>query len=67
MDKRPPGPTPPRRPKWVTVLVIVAVVVVGVIVVMALGGGGHGPGRHPSGGDDSGGRTLPVEAQRLIR
>jgi hypothetical protein len=61
-DPAPPSnQTPPPRPTWVKVSLIVAVVVIGVVVVMAIAGGDHGPGRHLPGGDNQGGHTPPVE------
>jgi hypothetical protein len=59
---------PPRypdtgTPRWVKVAGIIALVLVLLFVVLLLfgKGGGHGPGRHTSGSDGSGGHTgLPA-------
>ena len=54
-----PEESPPPRPGWVKVSLIVGAVVLGVVVLaMVLSGGEHGPGRHLPGGD---GHTPPVE------
>lgn len=37
---------PPKRPRWVTALLIAGALVVLAVVVTGLLGEGHGPGRH---------------------
>jgi len=45
---RGPGTTPPPRPRWLKVSMIVALVIVVVGVILLVTVGGHGPGRHGS-------------------
>ena len=48
-----------RRPRWVTVTVVVAAVLLVLLAVLwAVGGGSHGPGRHMSSAETS--DALPV-------
>jgi hypothetical protein len=60
-DTREKGTRKERTPRWVKAFGIIALVLVLLVVVLLLTGrgGGHGPGRHTSGSDRSGGHIGP--------
>lgn len=59
-------PTPPKRPWWVKVFIVVAVLAA-LFVILSLAGvlpggpGRHGPGRHVPGGSVPAGQTSPTQ------